>query len=171
MKKYIKDEVIITAGTPIIYDDKIIYNPTEADYLVHGWIEYIEPVYIKTLEEAKENKVNEIKDYDVSDNVNSFIVNGQECWINKADRVGLMNSTNILKSNGVHDAMLWLGDTKYVIPCDDLIDMLSQLEIYALNCYYTTESHIVAINSMDNIRDIEYYDITLDYPEKLTFNI
>ena len=171
MKKYIKDEVIITTGTPIIYDDKIIYNPTETDYLAHGWIEYIEPVHVKTLEEAKEDKIKEIKAYDVSNNVNSFIVNGQECWISKADRVGLMNSTNILISNNVQNAMLWLGITKYVIPCNDLINMLSQLELYALDCYYMTEAHIVDVNAMDNIEDVESYDITLNYPEKLTFNI
>ena len=171
MKKYIKDEVVITAGTPIVYDDKIIISPTEADYLAHGWVEYTESIHVKTLEEAKTDKLQEIEAYDVSDNVNSFTVNGQECWINKADRVGLMNSTNILKANNVTDAMLWLGSTKYIIPCDDLIQMLSQLEMYALNCYYTTEAHIVAVNAMDSVEDIEAFDITADYPQQLTFNI
>ena len=171
MKKYIKDGVIITAGTAIRYDNKVIISPTEADYLAHGWVEYIEPVHVKTLEEAKEDKIKEIEAYDVSDNVNSFIVNYQECWINKADRVGLMNSTNILIANNVQNAMLWLGNTKYEIPCTDLINMLSQLEMYALNCYYTTEAHIVAVNELDNIEDVESYDITSGYPEKLTFNI
>ena len=82
-----------------------------------------------------------------------------------------MNSTNILIANNIQNAMLWLGNTKYTIPCTDLIDMLSQLELYALNCYYTTEAHIVAVNELDNIEDVEHYDITLNYPEKLTFNI
>lgn len=171
MKKYIKDGVIITAGTAIRYDNKIIISPTEADYLAHGWVEYIEPVHVKTLEEVKADKIKEIEAYDVSDDVNSFIVAGEHYWVSKADRVGLMNSTNILKANGVANAIFWLGHTKYIVPCDDLISMLSQLEIYALNCYYTTEAHIVAVNAMDNIEDIESYDITLNYPEKLTFNI
>ena len=171
MKKYIKNGTIITKGTPIYDGDIVIYNPTEADYLAHGWDEYIEPVHVKTLEEAKEDKIKEIKAYDVSDNVNSFIVNGQECWISKADRVGLMNSTNILIKNNVQNAMLWLGVTKYIIPCNDLINMLSQLELYALDCYYATEAHIVVVNELDNIEDVESYDITLNYPEKLTFNI
>ena len=171
MKKYIKDEVIITAGTPIRYDNKVIISPTEADYLAHGWVEYIEPTHIKTLEEVKADKIKEIEAYDISDNVNSFTVNDKQYWINKADRVGLMNSTNILIANNIQNTMLWLGNIKYTIPCTDLIDMLSQLELYALNCYYTTEAHIVAVNELDNIEDVEHYDITLNYPEKLTFNI
>ena len=171
MKKYIKDGTIITEGTPIYGEDIVIYSPTESDYLAHDWIEYIEPAHVKTLEEAKIDKIKDITNYDISDNVNDFIVNGEHCWIAKADRVGLMNSTNILKANNITTAMLWLGNTKYIINCDDLISMLSQLEIYALNCYYVTEAHIVAINAMDNIKDIENYNIALDYPEKLTFNI
>ena len=82
-----------------------------------------------------------------------------------------MNSTNILRSNNINDAVFWLGYNKYIVQCDDLISMLSQLEMYALNCYYTTEAHIVAINAMDNVEDIEAYDITLNYPKKLIFNI
>lgn len=171
MKKYIKNKTIITEGTAIYDENIVIYNPTEIDYLKHGWEEYIEPVHIKTLEEIKADKIKEIEAYDISDNVNSFTVNDKQYWINKADRVGLMNSTNILIANNIQNAMLWLGNIKYTIPCTDLIDMLSQLEIYALNCYYTTEAHIVAINELDNIEDIEQYDITLNYPEKLTFNI
>lgn len=171
MKKYIKDNIIIVSGTPIQDGDKIYYNPTDDIYKQHGWEEYIEPIPTRTLEEAKAEKIKEIEAYDISDNVNSFIVNDKQCWINKADRVGLMNSTNILIANNIQNAMLWLGNIKYTISCTDLIDMLSQLEIYALNCYYTTEAHIAAINELDNIEDVEHYDITLNYPDKLTFNL
>lgn len=171
MKKYIKDNIIIIPGTPIQDGDKVYYNPTDNMYKQHGWKEYIEPTRVKTLEEAKADKIKEIKEYDISDNVNSFIVNGEQYWVSKADRVGLMNSTNILRSNNINDAVFWLGYNKYIVQCDDLISMLSQLEMYALNCYYTTEAHIVAINAMDNVEDIEAYDITSNYPEKLIFNI
>ena len=171
MKRYIKDNVIITAGTPIQDGDRVYYNPTDEIYKQHGWEEYTEPVPTKTLEEVKADKIKEIEAYDISPNVNQFIVNDIEYWIVKADRVGLMNSTNILKANGVTNAAFWLGHNKYIVPCDDLISMLSQLEMYALNCYYTTESHIAAINAMDNIEDVNSYNITLNYPEKLTFNL
>lgn len=171
MKKYIKDDIIIVSGTPIQDGDKVYYNPTDDIYKQHGWEEYIEPTHIKTLEEVKADKIKEIEAYDISDNVNSFIVAEEHYWVNKADRVGLMNSTNILKDNGVTNATFWLGHNKYIVPCDDLISMLSQLEMYALNCYYTTESHIAAINAMDNIEDVNSYNITLNYPEKLTFNL
>ena len=47
------------------------------------------------LEEAKSEKIAEITDYDTSDKVNGFMLNGLLVWLDKATRVGLMNSTTI----------------------------------------------------------------------------
>lgn len=170
MKKYIKDGVIITEGTPVTNGNKVIYNPTAEIYEALGWEEYVEPV-VRTLEQAKAEKIAEIEAYDVSGSVNSFTVNGSAFWVSKADRVGLMNSTNILKTAGTSTASFWLGGTEYDIACDDLIAMLSQLELYALNCYYTTESHKASVNSLSSVSDVDAFDVTADYPQQLSFNL
>ena len=45
------------------------------------------------LSAAKTSMLAEITAYDSSSSVNSFLLNGMEVWLDKATRVGLMNST------------------------------------------------------------------------------
>lgn len=170
MKKYIKDDKIIYEGTSIIIDDIQYFNPSEEIYLQGGWQIYNESK-IRTLEDAKQEKINSIINYDISDNVNSFIVNKEQVWINKADRVGLMNSTNIEIASGKTNTTLWLNNKPLIISCNTLIDMLSELEEYALQCYNITEQHKASVLELDNINDVDNFDITLDYPTRLVFNI
>ena len=54
----------------------------------------------KTLEEAKEMLLTEIDDYDTSSTINGFMLNGLLVWLDKATRVGLMNSTTIERDLG-----------------------------------------------------------------------
>ena len=171
MKKYIKNGQIITEGTPISDDTYTYFNPTPEIYHSLGWEDYIEPEPIKTLEEVKQDKINEIINYDTSDNVNSFIVNGEQAWINKADRVGLMNSTSIEKANNKTDTYLWFNHTRLTISCDNLIAVLSALEEYALECYNVTEQHKANVEDLTTIEEVEQYDYTQSYPDKLTFII
>ena len=170
MKKYIKDNKIIYEGTSIVIDGIKYFNPSEEIYLKGGWQIYNEPE-VRTLEDAKQEKIDNIINYDISNNVNNFIVNGQSVWISKADRVGLMNSTNIEISSGKTSTTLWLNNTPLVIPCDTLINMLSELEEYALQCYNVTEQHKATVLELDNIDAVDNFDITLDYPTQLVFNI
>lgn len=171
MKKYIKNGVIITEGTSITNNGKVYYNPSAEIYREFGWEEYIEPAHVKTLQEAKDEKIEAIVQYDISDNVNSFVVNGEYGWIYKADRVGLMNSTRIEKSKGKTNTYLWFNNTKLTINCDTLIDMLETLEEYALECYNVTEQHKADVLGLSTIADVEAYDITADYPIKPMFLI
>lgn len=170
MKKYIKDNKIIYEGTSIVIDGIKYFNPSEEIYLKGGWQIYNEPE-VRTLEDAKQEKIDNIINYDISNNVNNFIVNGQSVWISKVDRVGLMNSTNIEISSGKTSTTLWLNNTPLVIPCDTLINMLSELEEYALQCYNVTEQHKATVLELDNIDAVDNFDITLDYPTQLVFNI
>lgn len=171
MKKYIKDGVVIVEGTPIQDGDKVYYNPSDAMYKEHGWEEYTEPTPERTLEQAKAQKLQEIEAYDISNNVNGFTVNGIDYWIVKADRVGLMNSTNILKAAGIMTTSLWIGTTEFNVSCDELINILSQIEIYAVNCYCVTEQHKVAVSNMTSISDVDAFDVSIGYPNKLVFNV
>ena len=47
--------------------------------------------------------------------------------------------------------------------------MLNALELYALNCYNVTQSHISAVKALQTIEEIENYDYTVGYPVKLSF--
>ena len=125
----------------------------------------------KTLEEAKEICLNEIEEYDVSPSVNGFILNGMLVWLDKATRVGLMNSTTIAKAAGQETTTLWLGGLKLVVDCDKAIQLLSALEMYALECFNVTASHKAAVGELTTIEDVEAYDYKSGYPKMLEMSV
>ena len=90
-------------------------------------------------------------------------------WLDKSTRVGLFNSISIEKETGKTDTALWFNGVKYLISVSDALAMLNALELYALNCYNVTQSHIAAVNVLNSIEDIEGYDYTSGYPAKLSF--
>ena len=123
------------------------------------------------LKQAKVDKIAEIAAYDTSDKVNGFILNGQIVWLDKATRVGLMNSTTIERDLGQETTELWLGEHNLIIKCDLAIQLLQQLEVYALKCFNVTATHKKEVNNLSTIEEINSYDITKDYPDKLVINI
>jgi hypothetical protein len=125
----------------------------------------------KTLEEAKEILLAEIDAYDTSSAVNGFVLNGATVWLDKATRVGLMNSTSITKAMGQPTTTLWLGESKMDVPCDTAIQLLSALEMYALECFNVTAAHKKAVSELTTIEEVEKYDITAGYPAQLRMEV
>ena len=125
----------------------------------------------KTLEEAKEMLLAEIDAYDTSSAVNGFMLNGLLVWLDKATRVGLMNSTTIAKAAGKQTTTLWLGGLKLVVDCDKAIQLLSALEMYALECFNVTASHKQAVSELTTIEEVEAYDYKAGYPKMLEMSV
>ena len=123
------------------------------------------------LEEAKSEKIAEITAYDTSDKVNGFVLNGLLVWLDKATRVGLMNSTTIAKAAGQQTTTLWLKGIKLVVDCDKAIQLLSALEMYALECFNVTASHKAAVGELRTIGEVEDYDYKTGYPKMLEMNV
>ena len=123
------------------------------------------------LEEAKAEKIAEITEYDTSDKVNGFILNGLFVWLDKATRVGLMNSTTIAKAAGQETTTLWLGGAKLVVDCDKAIQLLSALEMYALECFNVTASHKKAVSELMSLEDVEVYEYKAGYPKMLEMSV
>ena len=123
------------------------------------------------LEYMKKTMLAYIEKYDASSSVNSFLLNGMEVWLDKATRVGLMNSTTIAKIMGQQKTTLWLGSYQLVVDCDKAIQLLSALEMYALECFNVTAIHKKTVNELDNINAILTYDYKSDYPDKLKIEV
>lgn len=120
---------------------------------------------------AREEVLKNIEAYDTSSAVNSFVLNGADVWLDKATRVGLMNSTTIAKATGQATTTLWLGDVKIVVDCDKAIQLLSALEMYALECFNVTAAHKKAVGELTSVEEVLSYDYTKGYPEKLTMEV
>ena len=121
------------------------------------------------LDVTKEEAIEQITEYDQSEAVNSFTLGGKEMWLPKETRVGLVNSVTIEKNAGKETTILWFGGEKYELPVDTALQMLSALELYALECYNVTAAHKAAVNALESVEDIVAYDYTQGYPEKLNF--
>ena len=144
------------------------YNAEEVKAEYEAW---------KTKHDAAElaysirSKVAEIEAYDSSDKVNGFVLNGMTVWLDKATRVGLMNSTTIAKAAGQQTTTLWLGEVKLEVDCDKAIQLLSALEMYALECFNVTAAHKKAVSELTTINEVEVFDVTADYPQQLVMKL
>ncbi len=195
MKKYIKNNKLATVGhgwaeiefkIPIYetlteeqilegveaeiigYDTVVrkVLNPTEQMLIDSGYVEYIPE---KTLEQIKADKIAEIEAYDKSSNVNEFYYQGVAMWIERNDRMSLMHSISIEKAAGATETTLNLNGVDVVLAIDTAILMLSALELYAKPCWLNTSKHIANVNALTEIEEVEAYDYTVGYPDKLNF--
>ena len=166
--RWIKDGVF--ADMTMEIEGRMVSNPTEEQLRKAGYVPYV-PTDEELLAQAKEAKVQEIERYDTSDKVNGFKLNGQTFWLDKATRVGLMNSTTIAKGMGNATTDLWLGDVKLTIDCDKVIRLLGGIEMYALECFNTTARHKAEVAELKTVEDVEKYDIKEGYPKQLEINL
>lgn len=145
-----------------VYDEQEVLREYEA--WKRKWEE-------KALAIAKRAKIAEIIAYDTSSSVNGFVLNGLLVWLDKATRVGLMNSTTIAKAAGQQTTTLWLKGIKLVVDCDKAIRLLSALEMYALECFNVTASHKAAVGELKTIGEVEAYDYKTGYPKMLEMSV
>ena len=124
---------------------------------------YLEAEKIVTLEQ--------IEAYDTSEAVNQFSVGDNQIWLDKSMRVGLNNSISKEIEIGREETTLWYDMLSFTIPCQTAMQMLTQLEIYALQCYNVTAQHKVRVKNAETLEELKNYDYRAGYPEKLHFNI
>ena len=170
MKRYIKDGQIKTRNQIVIRKDGMnTYNPTEEMVSADGWIEYVipEPTAEELLARAKANKIREIEAYDKSSAVNSFYYGDVAFWLDRDTRVSVRSTAEIMKEMSRETMTLWLGDVNVTLAPAQVLQMLAVLEIYALECYNTTAQHKSAVNNLATIEEVEAYDYTQGYPQKI----
>lgn len=143
-------------------------NATIAEVFTMRELNHVEDV---SIDSVRSKKIEEIRSYDQSNHVNSFSVNNISMWIDKGTRLGLLNSIAIEQEHGKQKTILWYNAIPIEVPCDMAIVLLKQLELYALECFNTTAKHISIVRSLSTIEEIENYDHTLNYPEKLNFKL
>lgn len=152
------DNYIAVNGTTII-------SPTEETLLENGY-EKVEVPEDK-LKEAIEAKIAEIKAYDNSEAVNSFILNGVSAWINREDRIGTRRAIELDVANGLTESEIWLNGFKLVVNCQLALKLLDAVGHYAYQAYNVTQAHIFTVKQLTSVEEVEKYDHTTNYPPKL----
>lgn len=167
VKKKAKDIVLKTTRG-------IVFNPSEAMLLADGWTEYVRPTPPEPTEEqkfaiAKERKKVEIEHHDKSSAVNQFFIGETPMWLDKETRTGLKLRFEAEIAMGKTDTTLWADGVQYPLPLSTGVQMLYALEVYASMCYDNTQAHLAAIDALTTIEEVEVYDYTTGYPDKLHF--
>lgn len=123
------------------------------------------------LNAAKLRKLDEITGYNTSDNVDAFILNGEKHWLTLDERKAAELSTKAHQTLGHGTTEQCLGGKFYTIPCDTLLIMLAQLEVYALDCFNNAIRQQAEVNALTSLEEVENYDVTKGYPDMLSFTI
>lgn len=161
---YLNSVTIDNAGVDE-YNDylKYIFN---AKMVVKRDLELEEALVI-----AKEKLFNKISEYDKSDEVNGFLLNGELFWLDRETRMSVSYSTSQEKALGNETTTIWLGGKSMVLPCEIVLGLLSQLEVYAKKCYNKTAEHKAAVDKLKTLEDVESYDYKSGYPERLNLEV
>lgn len=185
MKQYTKQidgKTVIKKRQEIIIrrDGRVTYNPTEEMVFTDGWVEYVapEPSTEQLFEIAKIKKLNELRKYDESSEVNDCIIvyQGVELhyWASKDERNDLKSAVKDCIAMNRDTYRLDLRDKGISIslPCELLLQMLAALEMYAIDCYNKTTDHEFAIKACTTKDEVDAYVFRgVGYPEIPRFEL
>lgn len=152
------------------YECTVPASKFNEDEVKSAFSEFIAKIKALQLKHAKAEKVAEITAYDKSSAVNSFLLNDKKRWLDIDLRRSLSYSTNILKENGEKTVDIWFDTECETMYIDNALYMLKDLEVYAKQTNNVTHHHKAEVMALTSIKDVEVYDITKGYPEKLVFS-
>lgn len=172
MKRYYNEkEDKFYNGRNIVVGGRMIVNPSEEILKSAGYTEYIAPEPVLTdeekLEQAKFEAEQKIEDYDRTKNV--FSISGEDMWLTFDERSRILASLEAYEALGQETMTKWFNGQAFTFPLDTWKLMLAELEIYASEVLNTTEQHKYNVKQLTNVDDIEAYDYTSQYPNKVMF--
>ena len=178
-KKWIKDGEFYQKGNSVVIDGQRYFAPlTDEQMIAAGYEEWVsptpepapepapepEPDPQEALEEFRREVLAQIESYDRSAAVNSFTINGQKMWLTVEERQQIATQISANEAIGRDTMTKWFQGTEFTFPISVWKQMLVALEVYAGDALNVTEAHKAAVEAMDNIEDIDDFDITQGYP-------
>ena len=145
--------------------------PTLSQLSEWGFEDVIEPAPTpqELLEAAKQEKIQEIEEYNVSDSVNEFTINGSPMWLTYEERAQIATQISANEAAGRTSMTRWYNGYEFTFPLTTWKQMLVALEVYAGDALNVTEAHKAEVMALTTIQEIDDYDITDGYPNKLNF--
>ena len=129
----------------------------------------IEVVTDNSLSDAIIKKIAEINDYSESDNVNSLTYNGAETWLKPAIRSNYLTSISSAELLGETSITFAIAGQAVTVPLQNAKILLAKIQRYADASYLVTQKHIAEVSKLTTVAEVEAFDITQGYPEKLSF--
>lgn len=117
---------------------------------------------------AKAAKIAEIAAYSDSDAVNSLTFNGIKTWLTPNVRANYLVSLDAAELLGETDITFVVEGVQASLPIKQVRLLLAKIQRYADACYIVTEGHKRAVRALQTVDEVESYDYTKGYPEKLS---
>lgn len=149
-------------GTIRLDNGGAISNPTAEQLIADGWVEYIPPVP-DPVELARANKLSSLEAYDSSEEVNAFYLGDKAMWLTPDERTNYLLTLQAAAEAGI-ERVPFEG---VVVPTADAIAAIKAISVYAMQCVAVTAGHRAAIEALTTQEEIEAYDFTEGYPEKV----
>ena len=168
---YNRGKFVLLSAEQLAFKDE---HPNASIYEVFNM--EIAPTPTRTLEDAKNEMIATIEDYDQSSNVNEFIVthDGQVIithWFEPSIRANYKNSVESAELVGMSTVSFYVGNMPLTLPTQNAKLMLAQIQLYADACYIVTRQHIAAVEALATIEAVDAYDYQSGYPTKLSFEV
>lgn len=125
----------------------------------------------RTLQDAIGEKISDVEDFDTSSEVNSFLVNGQPCWIDKEMRAVYGNSVSSAKMLGEESIDIDLAGMVITLPIANAELMIASIQRYADKAAIVTAKHKHEIASLSSVDEVDSYDFKTGYPDKITLEL
>lgn len=165
--KIINDQRVIFSGVLVVGDRQVI-NPTHDQLIAAGWEEYTPSAETPTdIDMAKAAKIAEIAAYSDSDAVNSLTFNGLKTWLTPNVRANYLVSLDAAELLGETDITFVVEGVQASLPIKQVRLLLAKIQRYADACFLVTERHKIAVKALQTVEEVESYDYTKGYPEKL----
>lgn len=119
----------------------------------------------------KNSKIDELVEYDKSEDVNIFSVNDKYTWFDKDTRAALNTSIESASLLGETEITFVINDKEFSIGVQVAKQMLASVQRYADKCFLVTEAHKRTIKALTKEEDIVNYDVTTGYPTKVAFTL
>ena len=125
----------------------------------------------RSLQDAKQEMITQIYRHDASDAVNSFSIAGIDAWFSVQERLNYKQSVEAAKLLGVDELNFFVGNQELSVSTAKAEQMLAALQLYADECFLVTKRHVLAVENLNSIEDVDGYDFTVGYPNKPVFTL
>ena len=138
------------------------------------WVEP-EPTPEEVLERSRQEKLSALEAFDSSEEVNGFDVssNGEDMrmWIDRETRGDYKASIEAAELLGRTTVKPVFNGVEVELSVEMAKMALAQVQIYANQCFGVTQRHKAAIEALESVEEVEGYDFTEGYPERLRFEV
>lgn len=120
---------------------------------------------------SKQNKTRQIANYDSSEAVNSFFVNGMLAWLTPEVRANYKNSIESAELLGETEITFIIANIPATSTLTDARLMLAKIQRYADKCTIVTGIHNAKVPALTTVEAVDAYDYTIGYPVKEEFTL